>query len=50
VTIGEEVKRIVINIPPSQTRIMDEGDLFSKEIFIPKKLQWSYEIVQIDAK
>jgi hypothetical protein len=50
VTIGEEIKRIVINISPAQTRIIDEGDLFSEEMFIPKKLQWSYEIVQTDAK
>jgi hypothetical protein len=49
VTIGEEVKRIVINIPPSQTRII-EGDLFSSETLIPKTLDWSYEIVETDAK
>jgi hypothetical protein len=50
VTIGEEIKRIVVNIPPSQTRIVDEGDLFSSKMFIPKKVEWSYEIVQTDAK
>jgi hypothetical protein len=49
VTIGEEVKRYVINIPPSQARII-EGDLFSSETLIPKKLDWSYEIVETDAK
>jgi hypothetical protein len=50
VTIGEEIKRIVINIPPSQTRIIDQGDLFSGKMLIPKKLEWSYEIVQADAE
>ena len=50
VTIGEEIKRIVINSPPSQTRIIDEGNLFSSEMLIPEKLEWNYEIVQTDAK
>ena len=49
VTIGEEIKHIVINCPSSRTRIIDEG-LFSREMFIPEKLEWSYEIVQTDAK
>jgi len=50
VTIGEEIKHIVINCPPSQTHIIDESDLFSNEMLIPEKLEWSYEIVQTDAK
>ena len=45
-TIGEAIRHIVINVPPSQTRIIDEGDLFPREMFIPEKLKWSYEIVQ----
>ena len=45
-TIGEAIRHIVINVPPSQTRIIDEGDLFPREMFIPQKLEWSYEIVQ----
>ena len=45
-TIGEAIRHIVINVPPSQTRIIDEGDLFPREMFIPEKLEWSYEIVQ----
>ena len=49
-TIGEEIRHIVMNIPPSQTRIFDKGDLFSSEMLIPKELKWSYEIVQTDAK
>jgi hypothetical protein len=48
-TIGEEIKHIVINCPSSQKRIIDEG-LFSSEMFIPKELKWSYEIVETDAK
>ena len=36
VTIGEEIKRIVINIPPSQTHLIDEVNLFTSEMFIPK--------------
>jgi hypothetical protein len=44
VTIGEEIKRIVVNMPPSQTRIINEGDLFSDEMLVPEKLEWSYEI------
>jgi len=50
VTIGEVIRRIVINNPPSQTRIIDEGDLFPSEMLIPEKLEWSYEIVQAEAK
>jgi hypothetical protein len=49
-TIGEAIRHIVINVPPSQTRIIDEGDLFPREMFIPEKLEWSYEIVQTEAK
>ena len=49
-TIGEAIKRIVINNPPSQTRIIDEGDLFPNEMLIPEKLEWSCEIVQAEAK
>ena len=45
-TIGEAIRHIVINVPPSQTRIIDEGDLFPREMFIPEKLKWSYEIAQ----
>ena len=45
-TIGEAIRHIVINVPPSQTRIIDEGDLFPREMFIPEKLEWSCEIVQ----
>jgi hypothetical protein len=45
-TIGEAIRHIVINVPPSQTRIIDEGDLFPREMFIPEKLEWSHEIVQ----
>jgi hypothetical protein len=45
-TIGEAIRHVVINVPPSQTRIIDEGDLFPREMFIPEKLEWSYEIVQ----
>jgi hypothetical protein len=45
-TIGEAIRHIVINVPPSQTRIIDEGDLFPKEMVIPEKLEWSCEIVQ----
>ena len=45
-TIGEAIRHIVIDVPPSQTRIIDEGDLFPREMFIPQKLEWSYEIVQ----
>ena len=45
-TIGEAIRHIVINVPPSQTRIVDEGDLFPREMFIPEKLKWSCEIVQ----
>jgi hypothetical protein len=45
-TIGEAIRHVVINVPPSQTRIIDEGDLFPREMFIPEKLQWSYQIVQ----
>jgi hypothetical protein len=45
-TIGEAIRHIVTNVPPSQTRIIDEGDLFPREMFIPEKLEWSYEIVQ----
>jgi hypothetical protein len=50
VTVGEAIKRIAINIPPSQTRIIDEGDLFSREMFIPEKPEWGYEIFQTDAE
>jgi hypothetical protein len=49
-TIGEAIRRIVINVPPSQIRIIDEGDLFPNEMLIPEKLEWSYEIVQAEAK
>jgi len=49
-TIGEAIKRIVIDVPPSQTRKIDEGDLFPREMFVPEKLEWSSEIVQADAK
>src|SRR6516164_3073016 len=45
-TIGEAIRHIVINVPPSQTRIIDEGDLFPREMFISEKLKWSYEIAQ----
>jgi hypothetical protein len=45
-TIGEAIRHIVINVPPSQTQIIDEGNLFPREMFIPEKLEWSYEIVQ----
>jgi hypothetical protein len=49
VTIGEEIKHLYIDIPPSQIRTFD-SDLFSSDMLIPEKLEWSYEIVQTDAK
>ena len=49
VTIGEESKHLYIDIPRSQIRTFD-SDLFSSDMLIPEKLEWSYEVVQTDAK
>jgi hypothetical protein len=48
-TIGEEIKHLHIDIPASQIRTFD-SDLFSNDMLIPEKLEWSYQIVQTDAK
>jgi hypothetical protein len=48
-TIGEEIKHLHIDIPSSQIRTFD-SELFSNDMLIPEKLEWSYQIVQTDAK